>query len=551
MSVKGGVPIIAWHAGQQELSRGAGEDSVEKEAVVARRIRARGMVTGQPTEIIAAAIRDECGPSYGTAWIRAYRLALGIALTDVVEQVRAWYEYEGRRQPRFSETLLSAYESGQKRPGPEYMHYLCAVYRADPDDLGYHGPCFCGRSHRDSPSAGRAGSYGNASTSAPGVDGFPAAGRYGGSGQHVRAGAQGTAKPIGGKQAEDDDDVLRRTLLQLIAGAGVTPDGRFFGAVDGVRRSMDDALYRGTVSATMLDRWEETTAGYGRQYMTADPLRLLCDILLDFGEVRRMCEERQPIESEERLCRLAAQLAGLSGMTMINIGDQRLARSFFRTARMAADETGDRHLRGWVAVRESMVPLYYGDPGEAAMLARTGGDLAGRGACVAGVMAPVMEARALAKLASGENSSVRGALERAKAALDRAHLALGGLAGEVRGDTAFGYTERQLLFHQGDALVSLGDHKGAEKAFGRSLQMYSRCEILDRSLITLGRARCRLEADEPEEALRLSRDTVLALPRQHRSGLVVRTARSLGESAAAKHGDLPAIREYREALLTG
>jgi hypothetical protein len=67
----------------------------------------------------------------------------------------------------------------------------------------------------------------------------------------------------------------------------------------------------------------------------------------------------------------------------------------------------------------------------------------------------------------------------------------------------------------------------------------------------LGQARCRLESDEPEEALRLSRDTVLGLPRQHRSGLVVRTARSLGESAAAEYGDLPAIREYREALLTG
>jgi len=45
----------------------------------------------------------------------------------VVAQVRARYVAEGRKAPRFSETLLSAYESGQKRPGPEYLHYLCAV----------------------------------------------------------------------------------------------------------------------------------------------------------------------------------------------------------------------------------------------------------------------------------------------------------------------------------------------------------------------------------------------------------------------------------------
>src|SRR5262249_58617205 len=74
---------------------------------------------------------------------------------------------------------------------------------------------------------------------------------------------------------------------------------------------------------------------------------------------------RQPLEFSERLCRLAGRLAGLIGMTMINAGDQRLARSFFRTARTAADETGDRHLRAWVAVREALVPLYYGDPAEA------------------------------------------------------------------------------------------------------------------------------------------------------------------------------------------
>ena len=39
---------------------------------------------------------------------------------------------EGRTAPRFSETLLSSYEGGQKRPGPEYLHYLCCVYQAEP-----------------------------------------------------------------------------------------------------------------------------------------------------------------------------------------------------------------------------------------------------------------------------------------------------------------------------------------------------------------------------------------------------------------------------------
>ena len=124
-----------------------------REPALARVIRAREVVAGKSTAQIAAIIRRECEPAYGTTWIRAYRLAMGIALADVVAQVRACYAAEGRNVPRFSETLLSAYESGQKRPGPEYLHYLCAVYRADPQELGYEGRCFCGRVHAPEPGA--------------------------------------------------------------------------------------------------------------------------------------------------------------------------------------------------------------------------------------------------------------------------------------------------------------------------------------------------------------------------------------------------------------
>jgi transcriptional regulator with XRE-family HTH domain len=106
-------------------------------------VRARELVAGTPPDGIAAQICSECG----TTMIRAHRLALGITLADVVAQAGAWYQAEGRKPPRFSETLLSAYESGQKRPGPGYLHYLCAVYRADPQDLGYPGSCLCRGRH--------------------------------------------------------------------------------------------------------------------------------------------------------------------------------------------------------------------------------------------------------------------------------------------------------------------------------------------------------------------------------------------------------------------
>ena len=559
------MPPAAPSARDPDTGARPGGGEARPEIVVARETRAAGLVGGLTAAEIAAEIHDRCGPFAGTSRIRAYRLALGVSLADVVAQIRAWYANEGRPAPRFSETLLSAYESGQKRPGPEYLHYLCAVYRAEPADLGYHGQCFCARPHRAVPRA-RAGAQATALAAAP--DGNSPGPAVAGDpqGRPVPADTirvegpkrgegpmpgEGPGLPADLREAEDDDDVLRRAQLRMIADAAAGVDSQFLGAVERIRRRMDDALVGGTVSATMLDQWEETTADYGIQYLTAPPLRLLCDVLLDLGDVRRMCEHRQPLDFSERLCRLAAQLAGLAGMIMINVGHQRLARSFFRTARTAGDETGDRQLRAWIAVREALVPLYYGDPAEAVALARAGAGLAGRNVCVAAAMAPVMEARALARVAarSGGTAKPQG-LRRASALLDGAHEALARMPATDRGDTAFGYTERQLLFHEGDTLVTLADRHGAEWALTHALRLYAAEEVLDRSLAGLGLARCRLEAGEPGEALRLSRETLFAVPREHRSEIMVRAARSLGDSVAGRHGELGAVREYREALAT-
>jgi tetratricopeptide (TPR) repeat protein len=534
--------------------------SARRELALARQVRARELVTGTPPDGIAARIRSECEPAYGTTMIRAYRLALGITLADVVAQVRAWYEAEGRKAPRFGETLLSAYESGQKRPGPEYLHYLCSVYRTDPHDLGYQGRCLCGGGHR---------AAGGAVTGPPAP---PANERErrparGSGGQPRGPAAAPAASPVNAPDAssagapgavagapaprgagEDDEDVLRGLLLRLEADAGAEPDGAFFGAADRIRRRMDDALLAGRASAAVIDRWEENAAGYARQYMTGPPLRLLCDTLLDFGDIRRACAERQPVESAERLCRLAGRLAALAGIIMINLGDPRLARSFFRTARTAVDETGDRRLRAWVTAREALVPLYYGEPDEAFRLAGAAVDLAGRQPCVAGAMALAVSARAAARMAGRGR---RDALDQATRMLDRAHDSLADLPEHDRADTAFGYTERQLFFYEGDTLVMLGDFQRAGRAFTQALRRYPAREFLDRTLISLGQARSLLESGEPERALGLSRDALLRRPREERPPIVVRAAQQLGRAAAARHAGLPAVREYREALLTG
>ncbi|MFI6504585.1 XRE family transcriptional regulator [Nonomuraea typhae] len=498
---------------------------------MARRIRAKGLAAGRIAAQIAEEIHETCGPQFGTTKIKSHRLSHGIALADVIEQVRALFERDAKPVPGIGETLLSAYESGLKKPGPEYLHYLCSVYRVEPLGLGYDGPCICGHGHRQSGVSGIPyREYGPGSLNLPRDDlWFPAS----------------SVEPNEDSD-EEHENILRRTLLELLRGNNALKlDGPIVGAAEGIRRRMDETLVRATVSPNMMDQWEEATLAFGRQYTTTAPLRLLCDVLLELSAVRNAMSRRQPTDLQERLCRMAAQLSGLSGMIMINLGDHRLARSFFRTGRTAADETGDRALRAWVTARESLVPLYYGDAREALNLAKKSRDLAGAVSCAAQAMAPVVEARALAMI-SGVDSK-KEVVEQAKRALSRARTAFSQMGNHEKEDMAFGYTERQLYFYQGDVLTKLGQTLEADVILGQALDKYQD-HILDQTLIRFDQAQCRLIDGDIDESLKLALAALEKLNVEYRTELVMQAAFKLGESIAAKDPKHPLLVAFREEL---
>ncbi|MFJ2033449.1 XRE family transcriptional regulator [Streptosporangium sp. NPDC087985] len=500
-----------------------------RETELARQIRARGLAAGRGSAQIAEEIYDKCGPQFGTTRIKGHRLAHGVALADVIEQIRALFERDGKAAPGIGETLLSAYESGLKRPGPEYLHYLCTAYRVEPDSLGYDGPCICGHGHR-MPGVVRGDLQDERPDTSPGSRGL-------------------LARQISGDPSEDrgeeDENVLRRTLLQFLAGTGIALDGQVLGSVENIRRRMDETLVSATVSPAMLDQWEEATIGFGRQYMNTPPLRLLCDVLLEFSAVRKAMERRQPVDLQERLCRMAAQLAGLSGMIMVNLGDHRMARSFFRTGRTAADDTGDRALRAWVIAREALVPLYYGDPREALNLARKSRDLAGQTPCAAQAMAPVVEARALAMLSTSGKKEV---VDQAKRALSRARAAFSQMTAAEQDDSTFGYTERQLYFHQGDALVKLGQAMEADLILEQALTKYGPSDWLDPTFIKFDRATCKLLEGDLDEALSIAKVTLAGLGDGCRPDILMQRAHEVAKAVEAKDPNHPELKAYLEAL---
>ncbi|MFG2077875.1 XRE family transcriptional regulator [Nonomuraea maritima] len=498
-----------------------------RETEIARRIRAKGLAAGRTSAQIADEIHEACSAHFSTTRIKSHRLAHGIALADVIEQVRALFERDSKPTPGIGETLLSAYESGLKRPGPEYLHYLCSVYRVEPVALGYDGPCICGNGHRMT---------GVLAEQLGGRPPLPTE-------RELRIQPMQTEP-----DAEEDENILRRTLLNLLSSDSTSSqqlDGPILGACEGIRRRMDETLVSATVSAAMLDQWEEATISFGRQYTTTPPLRLLCDVLLELSAVRTAMSRRQPIDLQERLCRMSAQLSGLSGMILINLGDHRLARSFFRTGRTAADETGDRALRAWICARESLVPLYFGDAREALNLAKKSRDLAGSTPCPAQAMAPVVEARALAMLSGGE--SKKEVVDQAKRALARARNAFSHMKTEDQEDVAFGYTERQLYFYQGDVLTKLGQTIEAEVVLGQALTKYED-HILDQTLIRLDQAQCRLIDGDLTEAVAIGTRALSLVSDEHLTELIVRPAMMLEQAIMARDPNAPGLDDYRAEL---
>ncbi|MFI6296629.1 hypothetical protein ACIBEJ_33920 [Nonomuraea sp. NPDC050790] len=325
---------------------------------------------------------------------------------------------------------------------------------------------------------------------------------------------------------DSDDDILLPTLRTI-------------------GQRMDSTLAQATVTATTVSAWEQRTLHHASQYMTAAPRHLLLAVLTDFAEIQHHCGHVQPIELQRRLRRIAAKLAGLIGMLLINLGHHQQAGEFFHTAQTAADDTGESGLRAWVTVRRALVAHYYSDPMEGLLLARQATDLADNQPCAARAMAPVTEARALARLAQLGRTDAADAAQRA---LARGEQVFPETNTSEQNDPVFGYTRRQMLFHLGEALAELGLYSEAETYLTQALELYAPNEQLDRTLIQFDRAYCRASTGNTTEAARLAAHTTQQLPPEYRTTILRQRARHLETIIRAHDGNTPAIQAFQDVI---
>ncbi|WP_030570387.1 hypothetical protein [Streptomyces aureocirculatus] len=343
--------------------------------------------------------------------------------------------------------------------------------------------------------------------------------------------------PTPHREFDDGDDPMnRRQLFRGAFAAGLT--GAALTALTDTRQSLNLALASDTDLAGLADL-ETAAETYGYGYHGQMPTRVVADLAGDFTELRPYLDTPQPVATRVRVCRTAAQMAGMIAIVLHDLGARKEARKWFATAGTAAQESGDRQLHAWVLAREAMVPLNYGAPQAAARLAEQARFAAGNRPTAAATLSAAVAARAYAL--SHQHEQARQAVRAAEVLMER-------LDAGARADTWLTHGEQKHHVHLSHAFTVLGDTRRARQSQERALELSAPTSTMTRSLLTIDGAACFHHDGDTEQACRRTIAVLDSLSDAYRSGLVHQRAMNLYHSIPDRHHHEAVVDELRDAL---
>ncbi|MEV5413293.1 helix-turn-helix transcriptional regulator [Thermopolyspora sp. NPDC052614] len=329
---------------------------------------------------------------------------------------------------------------------------------------------------------------------------------------------------------QDEDDVERRTLLHLLSAFGATtalPPGTVDTVFAGVKRSLDDRLDND------LDDWEQAAGEYAQVIWTALPGALITDLAADLLQIGRLLDRDLPGPIRNGLMRVSAQLGVYMAIELADTGNPRSAWRAWRTARRAADTSGDLGLAVWVRGREVSRAYCEGRPVAAtnALLddvIRLAGDRPYLG------LEAAFATRARILASHGEATQARSAVNQLTELYDR-------LPDPAVGDhlTSFGAPDGYLWFGQGYAFALLGDVRRTSQAVENGLAVTSEerqgAKINLQLIQALALVRGGDTAQGLQHALAAAQGFPTSAPRRRLLGEIVNSIPDQGRSTPAVH----------------
>ncbi len=333
---------------------------------------------------------------------------------------------------------------------------------------------------------------------------------------------------------------IRRVLRQLPGRehGPLPPD--LLDSIDRLRRDTDDVLSAGSVTTTRMGLIEDAVEQLRRDHIHDAPNAMLGALLTEFVAIVDLTEQRQTARIRIRLAGATAQLATLAADSLMKLGETRDSHAWYRTARLAGDDTHDVALRAQIRAQEAMLPYYYGDLPRTIRLAQEAQRIAGDFPCAAACLAAAAEGRAWARMGN------RG---EAELAIGRAQDIFNQLPDPDSND-AFSFPEKRLLLYLSGALTYLGERARAEPIQDRALALYSQQGAgftLDPTLIQLDRA-AGLAATDAAAACELTQETLEMVPAGHRTQIVLTRGTDVLSALPRTARALPAAADLREVL---
>lgn len=309
-----------------------------------------------------------------------------------------------------------------------------------------------------------------------------------------------------------------------------------------LRRSLASSVTDGALSGSLLFGLEETVRQYGLAARDQPASLLLADLTAELSEVQELLTRPRPLSTAAILTKIAARMAGLICLTLIKLDRRSEFRSWARVASSAAHEAGDPETISWVLAQEAYGHYYGGDLSEALAVAASAQQAAHAAPRVGSVLSAALEARLLA---------ARGDKSRCERALGRAEDVLAHLPPEYINDSAFGYDEGQLRFHEGNAYTHLGDTAKAWLAQDAALELCAPADFMDRAFARLDRASCLISDGDAGSGLAYAIETMSNLSNQQRAGIISLRGRQLLRAIPEpRRHALPAAAELRDRLMT-
>ncbi|WP_181718740.1 hypothetical protein [Nocardia gipuzkoensis] len=324
-----------------------------------------------------------------------------------------------------------------------------------------------------------------------------------------------TFPPSAGKEV---DDVQRRSFLLSASAAGV---GMAFG-LESARHGLNRAVSES--GAVDLDDWNEIIREYGTSYVTQTAMELHEMLLVDILSLETALTLSRDRSQRRELYKIGALLSQYMAQAIGDLGRRREGTRWWRTARYAADRSGDLHTIMYVRGRNAIRAIYDGQEPEIII------DEIGK--CDPLVANGPAVGRPSLLAARAQSFALLGRAEEAELSLNDLRDTFAALPSHMTNDHSWhcwAYPEERVRFAESFVYSHLGDTRRAEEAQSAALDLYPPNSRRGPVQIELQRALCLVAAGDPTEGAGYAATTLERLPTEHRTRFVL----GLGEQVLA------------------